>query len=109
MLIVEPGAFCTEIINKHKRSDCGNKDYAELYNGFLTLADTLNGNQPGDPRKAVERIIDVVKGEGMAKGKEFPLRLPLGQDALSLIREKCQGTLKICDEWEDMIKSTNFD
>ena len=28
-----------------------------------------NGNQPGDPEKAVARVIDVVKQEGVAAGR----------------------------------------
>ena len=53
-------------------------------------------------------MIDVIKGEGVAKGKEMPPRLPLGTDALEVIRSKCLATLKVCDEWEQTIKSTDF-
>ena len=67
-----------------------------------------NGNQPGDPKRGVEVMIDVIKGEGVAKEKDMPPRLPLGTDALEVIRSKCLATLKICDEWEAMIKSTDF-
>lgn len=67
-----------------------------------------DGNQPGDPKKAVERIVDVVRSEGMAAGRPIPDRLPLGSDCLDTIRAKCHETLKLCDDWEDIIKSTDL-
>ena len=58
-----------------------------MYKGMMTAFAMTDGNQPGDPRKGAERMVDVVRGEGMAEGKtDFPLRLPLGSDALELIR-----------------------
>jgi hypothetical protein len=54
-------------------------------------------------------MIDVVKGEGVAKGKETPARLPIGQDSLGVVRTKCKDTLKICDEWDKVIATTNYD
>jgi hypothetical protein len=82
--------------------------YAELNSHMNTLAGEIHGKQPGDPRKAAQRIFEIVHGEGMAKGKKWPKRLPLGSDALAGIREKCKETLGLCEEWEDVIKSTNY-
>ena len=67
-----------------------------------------DGNQPGDPKLGVERMIDVVKAEGAAEGRPMPPRLPLGTDAFDIIRSKCLETVKICDEWEAFIKSTDY-
>ncbi|OAX80480.1 hypothetical protein ACJ72_05189 [Emergomyces africanus] len=50
------------------------------------LAATV-GNEPGDPRKAVKAIIDVVTSDGVGKDREFPARLPLGQGALEIITD----------------------
>lgn len=72
------------------------------------MAKKIHGRQPGDPRKAVERIVDVVRSEGMAARKELPVRLPLGGDALAVIRKKCEETLKICEDWEDLISGIDF-
>ena len=52
--------------------------------------------------------MDVVRAEGKASGKQIPFRLPLGPDGLATIREKCTKTLKICDEWSDVVIDTNF-
>ncbi|KUJ11125.1 uncharacterized protein LY89DRAFT_722981 [Mollisia scopiformis] len=69
----------------------------------------MNGNQPGDPQKAVNMMIDVVKGEGVTEGKEMPDRLPLGRDVLGKIRERYQRHLEVCEEWEGVICSTDFE
>lgn len=68
-----------------------------------------NGAQKGDPQKGVSRMIDVVKGEGMEEGRKMPLRMPIGPDSLRAVREKCEETLRICGEWEELIGSTDFD
>ena len=67
-----------------------------------------NGKQPGDMQKAVQRIVDVVRSEGMATGRPMPKRLPLGSESLEIIKEKCFETLRICNEWEHIITSTDF-
>lgn len=70
--------------------------------------DNFNGNQPGDTVKGVQRIVDVVKGEKDASGKPWPSSLPLGSDAVSLIRKKCENTLRDLEAWEDFAKSTDI-
>ena len=66
-------------------------------------------NQPGGPRKMVERVIDVLKSEGIATGKPMPKRLPLGRDAMAAILKKCEDTLALCKEWETLIISTDLE
>ena len=83
-------------------------DYDQIAKAMLDGAAAVHGNQPGEPKKAVERIIDVIRAEGMAAGKEMPKRLPLGTDALAGIRNKCTETLKLCEEWENVITSTDI-
>jgi hypothetical protein len=68
----------------------------------------FNGNQPGDTVKGVQRIVDVVKGEKEAAGKPWPSSLPLGSDAVSSIRKKCEQTLRDLEVWEDFAKSTDI-
>ncbi len=83
-------------------------DYADITKVAGEFVAGMNGNQPGDPRKAAEIMVDVIKGEGIAAGKPMPERLPLGPDALGTIRRKCTETLEICQNWESVIESTNF-
>lgn len=69
----------------------------------------MNEQEPGDPKKAEEQMIDVVRGEGMAAGKEMPFRLHLGSGGIRVVREKCLGMLKVCEEWQELIQSTDFE
>ena len=84
-------------------------EYEELDKAISGFVAATNGNQPGDPRKLVERIIDVVKSEGMATGKPIPQRLPIGRDSMATIKKKCEATLKLCEEWETLITSTDIE
>lgn len=83
-------------------------DYDEIRNGVAQFVQSINGNQPGDPKKAVQIIIDVVREEGVAEGKTLPERLPLGPDCIATLRKKAVNNLAICNEWEDVIRSTNY-
>jgi hypothetical protein len=52
-------------------------------------------------------MIELAKGTGVAAGKAVPLRVPLGTDGWTRIKDKCEETLKICQEWEEVAKSTD--
>jgi len=83
-------------------------DYAQL-NGIVGgFVQQMNNNQPGDPKKVVKVMVDVVKGEGVAEGKSIPERLPLGADILGKVRAKYTKYLEVCDEWESVITSTDL-
>ncbi|KAE8151455.1 hypothetical protein BDV25DRAFT_93244 [Aspergillus avenaceus] len=91
VLIVEPGAFRTNFLSALQLNERG---LSEPYqNGpvrtALDLFHAANGNQKGDPERAVARIFEVVTGEGQAgslKGKI--LRLPLGPDCVNRLEVK---------------------
>lgn len=53
-------------------------------------------------------MIELAKGNGVAVGKTVPLRVPIGTDGWTIIRAKCEETIKVCDEWEDVAKSTGW-
>ncbi len=62
----------------------------------------------GDPQKAMEVVVDVVRGEGVAKGREWPTYLILGEDAEVDIRNKIGKVAKALDDWQDVIRSVNL-
>lgn len=64
---------------------------------------------PSTVEKLPSAVWDVVKSEGMASGKPFPIRVPLGLDALAVVRQKCYEQLRLCDEWEKVALSTTKD
>ena len=84
-------------------------DYAELNSIVTKFVQQMNNNQPGDPKKAVKIMIDVVKGEGVAEGKTVPERLPIGSDIVEKLRVKFADHLEVCEEWGSVICSTDFD
>jgi hypothetical protein len=78
-------------------------DYADTAAGATRgRIDRLNGAQIGDPRKAAEAMITVVKAE------DPPLRLPLGIDALTSIRQKLRQQSEDLDRWDALSTRTSF-
>jgi len=82
VLLVEPGAFRTNLFGAAFRSLPPLDAYAETVGPTRAFAEASAGKQPGDPRKAAKAIADAV-----AAGAPT-LRLPLGTDAVSMIRDK---------------------
>lgn len=63
--------------------------------GLFDAMNAYNGNEPGDPEKAVGRIVDVVKQEGIVEGRGIPSKQILGADGLAGVRKKCEDTLDL--------------
>ncbi|KAG1894358.1 uncharacterized protein F5891DRAFT_1256097 [Suillus fuscotomentosus] len=110
VLIVEPGAFRTENIYSNKVDTWTNPipDYDETRVETQVRYKAIHGRQPGDPMKAMKFVADVVRGEGVAAGRKWPLYLVLGEDAEQDIRNKCMVMLKHLDEWQDVIRDVNL-
>jgi NAD(P)-dependent dehydrogenase (short-subunit alcohol dehydrogenase family) len=86
--IVEPGPFRTEFLGRSMRHATPIPDYEDGPAGALRARFvTQHRRQPGDPVRAVEAIIDVVRSPAA------PLRLPLGRAAVERIRAKLQQQL----------------
>jgi hypothetical protein len=109
VLIVEPGAHRTEGIDKEFFMSNPITAYDDMRIMAKQNFDAIAGTQKGDPTKAMEAVVDVVRGEGKAKGRPWPLYLALGCDADEGIRQKSARLLQHVDEWGDVIKSVNFD
>ncbi|KAI7158275.1 hypothetical protein KC349_g4958 [Hortaea werneckii] len=109
-LIINPGYFVSDVAKpqKHERAlDADWGGYPTLKKVCTDMVPTLHGNQPGDTAKAARLVIDLVKGEGVAQGRELPLAFPIGNDAFLKIKEQSEATLKMLEEWEDVIRSTD--
>ncbi|TGO81393.1 hypothetical protein BPOR_1175g00030 [Botrytis porri] len=102
-MILEPGYYRTKVCSE------ANVKWAPLSIPEYKPTQTVLKGTPGDPKKSAERIVDIVRREGLAIGKETPLRLPLGPDCLQQIKNKCLSTLKILEDWEELITSTKLD
>lgn len=109
-LLIEPGRFRTKLLSSGNLKAFSTKipDYADFSKALLKGMAEADQNQPGDPIKLVEIVVDLVRQEGTAEGKEIPLRLPLGSDCFNDVKAKCEETLKMLKEWEPMIKGTDY-
>ena len=83
--IVEPGAFRTDF---NGRSLTVAENRMSAYSStqrFLDWLREMDGNQPGDPRKAAQAMIKAVES------KNPPMRLLLGDDAIQAVESKIEN------------------
>ncbi|KAJ7022306.1 hypothetical protein C8F04DRAFT_1138389 [Mycena alexandri] len=110
MLIVEPAAFLTNtMVSTHIYE--GNKipDYDALRFEGEDVYKRAYRTLKGDPAKAMEAVVDVVRGEGKAKGRAWPGMLVLGDVGVSGVKEKCEQVMGLLEEWRDVSTTLNFD
>ena len=53
-------------------------------------------------------MIDIIKGEGIAAGRDFPTVVALGSDCYEGIKAACHDTLQNLEAWKDVTISTDF-
>ncbi|KAJ3570408.1 hypothetical protein NP233_g4424 [Leucocoprinus birnbaumii] len=109
-ICIDLGYFRTSFLSSNNRSGWVPRieDYRPMSEKAEAALQTYNGKQPGDPEKAVEIILDVVRGDGIAKGREFPTSLALGTDCYNTVKTESEKALKNLEEWKDVSQSTDF-
>jgi hypothetical protein len=108
--IVEPGYFRTQLLQPgNTQIPHEIADYAESAGKARKFLESYNGKQPGDPKKACERIVDIVTQTGTAQGREIPVRIALGTDAYGIIKGALETSLKSLEEWKDVTVTTDHD
>ena len=109
IVLVEPSSFRTEGIFDQKFFTANPiPEYDELRAACIARYKSLPGTADGDPVKAAEAIVDVVRGEGVAKGRPWPEYLFLGEGAEDAVRGKCSKALEVLDEWVDVTRNVHF-
>ena len=108
IIMPEPGYFRTKVFANLNHVAAEVSDYAQFHAGVKEFVAQVVGNEPGDPEKAVARMIEMVDGTGMAAGRTVPLRVPLGTDGWGRIKGEAEDLVRICEEWEDVAKSTDI-
>lgn len=102
VVIVEPGPFRTDFLGRSitmvarempEYAASSRKHYRE----------TNNGNQAGDPDKAVAVILQAVDAD------KAPLHLPLGPAAHSIAEQKLASFRSDIDAWQHISIATDFD
>ena len=100
--IIEPGNFRTDWAGRSMVKADSIPAYDEIMEIRREHIHAENGSQRGDPARAAQALLAVVESE------HPPLRLPLGTDAVTLIRQHIQQQLNDLDRWESLSRSTNF-
>ncbi|KAK3314462.1 hypothetical protein B0H66DRAFT_313654 [Apodospora peruviana] len=109
-IIFEPGGFDSDLATPRNDGFGGPpkiEDYQPVFGSVFGAASGIpkSAMAPSDIAKIPDAIIDVIKGEGLAKGRTMPLRVVLGPDSMDGIRQKCKEQLELLDEWEDVTLS----
>lgn len=101
--LIEPGPFRTDWAGSSLAQAARTLDaYDATAGATLRLLKSYSGQQPGDPAKAAAAMIKVVESENP------PLRLPLGEMAVTRIRAKLKAQLTELDAWEAVALDTAF-
>ncbi|PYI00892.1 short-chain oxidoreductase [Aspergillus sclerotiicarbonarius CBS 121057] len=82
-------------------------EYVDMNKQVQDGVSAWTGNQPGDPRKASELVVEAVRGEGRCQGKELPLRLPIGSDTFGIVRQSCEEKMQTLKDWEGIGSATD--
>ncbi|MPW05163.1 SDR family NAD(P)-dependent oxidoreductase [Paraburkholderia sp. CNPSo 3155] len=102
--LVEPGGFRTNFAGGSlKWSENELPDYSETVGQMRRYMSSYHGTQAGDPAKAAEAIVRAVSADAP------PLRLPLGPDAVEVVRKKLASVQDNLETWLEVSSSTNFD
>ncbi len=102
VLVVEPGAFRTQLFGAAYRQMPMIDDYAATVGPTRAMGRQQDGRQAGDPAKAAAAIFDAVASGAPA------LRLPLGSDAVDFIRRKLEAIAADVDRSERVARATTF-
>lgn len=102
--IVSPGYFRTDFLTD---SSLGLPNqpidaYQAVRDSQQMHREQINQNQPGDPEKAVQVLIDLAKEENP------PLHLFLGADAYETADAKIKSVQKDMNDWKNLAISTGF-
>lgn len=100
--IVSPGYFRTDFLTSGSLGLPANQlaTYESVRAAQQTHQEQINGNQPGDPEKAVAAIIDVAEEENP------PLHLFLGEDAYNLAYQKIAAIEADLEQWKEVTVGT---
>ncbi|CAG5004987.1 3-phenylpropionate-dihydrodiol/cinnamic acid-dihydrodiol dehydrogenase [Dyadobacter sp. CECT 9275] len=102
--VVYPGYFRTEFLSGSIAVSSHTVDgYTEVRNSQELHKNEINGNQPGDPDKAADALIQLSLEENPV------VHLFLGQDAFDLAKEKIRQIEKDMETAKDISVSTGFE
>ncbi|KKB80345.1 short-chain dehydrogenase [Devosia soli] len=99
-----PGQFRTDWAGRSMdRTPRSIPDYDAVMDPIRAGRQAKSGNQPGDPAKAADALLALVKDQNP------PTRLFLGEDALGLVEQKLHLMKRELTTWDALSRSTSFD
>ncbi|KAL0576111.1 hypothetical protein V5O48_005858 [Marasmius crinis-equi] len=109
-ICIDFGYFRTSFLTAdHRRPHVARiPDYQELTEKSEAALQAYNGKQPGDPKRGVEVILDLLHGQGLAKDKPFPTSIQFGSDCYNTAKDHCEAALANLEEWKEVSHSTDF-
>lgn len=111
VLLVYLGTFDTPMVGKvEPKSKPLEPDYEGTTTGKLyEIMNSGNFTVPGDHLKATKAIYDVVVGEGIGKGREKEMMLPLGVDMAVRAQEVRDSIIHMMDVFGDICNNVNIE
>lgn len=103
VMIVEPGAFRTHFYDSLTEPEKKISDYDTSVSSMRLAGREIRHDQPGDPKRAGELIVKMVQNGTL------PKRLPLGSDAVRIIRTVLQDRLDELKEVESFSIQTDYE
>ncbi len=102
--VVEPGYFRTTFLSEKSVVSTAARieDYAETVGAVRRFAQGADGQQPGDPQRLAEAIMQLVNANNP------PRRLPLGADTVQRIEQKHREVEAELAQWRSLAMSTGF-
>ncbi|MBB6331539.1 NAD(P)-dependent dehydrogenase (short-subunit alcohol dehydrogenase family) [Chryseobacterium sediminis] len=100
--VVYPGYFRTDFLTKDSVKTPANpiQAYEAARNSEQAHLNDINGNQPNDPEKAADVLIQI------SKEKNPPVHLLLGVGTLEFLNNKIDILKKDAEKWENLTVST---
>ncbi|GKZ21325.1 hypothetical protein AbraIFM66951_010114 [Aspergillus brasiliensis] len=108
LLLIEAGIFDTEVMRNINHVPYRVNFYRRLNDASRVRGEGNYRNPPGNTVDLIDKVIQLAKGEGIAEGREIPLRVPFGSDSLGFLKEKARDMMRIAEEWEEVARSTDF-
>lgn len=102
--VVEPGYFRTGFLSDSSVLSTAARieDYAGTVGAVRAFAQAADGQQPGDPARLADAIIE------LARAETPPRRLPLGADTVARIEQKHREVEAELRQWRGLALSTGF-
>ncbi|MEX0270170.1 oxidoreductase [Leptolyngbyaceae cyanobacterium UHCC 1019] len=101
--VVAPGLFTTDFLSTESYAAGKTiiNDYQATVGPMRSGADALHGNQPGDPKKFAQVIVQ------LANTDRPPLHLPVGKDAVAMYQNNAAKMAEDIEAWLTVATSTD--